>query len=82
LTIQTTGKAETLERLPLAAAVAAFERDVIQDALTTARGNAAEAARLLRTTARVMNYKIKQLKIDSRRFKVSTLPDPPSRSSI
>ena len=55
--------------LSLGDAVAAFEKDLIQDALKTARGNRAKAARLLSTTGRIMNYKVRQLSIDWRRFK-------------
>ena len=47
----------------------AYEKDLIQDALKTARGNRAKAARLLSTTGRIMNYKVRQLGIDWRRFK-------------
>jgi Nif-specific regulatory protein len=50
--------------------VAAYESDLIQDALKTTRGNRAKAARLLATTDRVMNYKVRQLSIDYQRFKV------------
>ena len=35
--------------------MAAFEKDLIQDALKTTRGNRAKAARLLDTTERVLN---------------------------
>ncbi len=55
--------------LSLKDAVAAYERDLIQDALKTARGNRAKAARLLNTTGRIMNYKVRQLGIDWRRFR-------------
>ena len=50
-------------------AVAAYEKDLIQDALKTTRGNRAKAARLLDTTERIMNYKVRQLGIDWRRFR-------------
>ena len=50
-------------------AVAAFERDLIQDALKTTRGNRAKAARLLDTTERILNYKVRGHSIDPRRFK-------------
>jgi len=58
--------------VPLQEALDTFERDVLQDALKTARGNRAEAARLLSTTARVFNYRVKRLGIDWRRFREST----------
>jgi len=43
--------------------VAALERDLIQDALKTARGNQAQAARLLQTTDRILRYKMHRLGI-------------------
>ena len=51
--------------------VAGFERDLIQDALKTTRGNRAKAARLLDTTERILNYKVQGYGIDVRRFKSS-----------
>ena len=51
------------------ASVAAYERDLIQDALKTTRGNRAKAARLLDTTERILNYKVRGYQIDARRFK-------------
>jgi DNA-binding NtrC family response regulator len=56
-------------RVSLSDAVAAYERDLIQDALKTTRGNRAKAARLLDTTERILNYKVKGHQIDVRRFK-------------
>ena len=50
-------------------AVGAFEKDLIQDALKTARGNRARAARLLDTTERILGYKVKKYEIDCRRFR-------------
>jgi Nif-specific regulatory protein len=48
--------------------VEAVEKDALQDALKSARGNRATAARLLRTTRRIFNYKLKNYGIDWRRF--------------
>ena len=53
----------------LADAVASFERDIIQDALKTPRGNRARAANLLDTTERIVDYKIRKYGIDCGRFK-------------
>ncbi|MGH9144989.1 MAG: helix-turn-helix domain-containing protein [Vicinamibacterales bacterium] len=50
-------------------AVDAYEKDLLQDALKTTRGNRARAARLLDTTERIINYKLRQYGIDARRFK-------------
>ena len=48
--------------------VTAF-KDLIQDALKSARGNRARAARLLDTTERIIGYKVKKYGIDSERFR-------------
>ena len=68
-TLQTAASSGTSMSLSLSDALAAYERDLIQDALKTSRGNRAKAARLLNTTGRIMNYKVKQLGIDWRRFR-------------
>ncbi len=47
----------------------AYERDLITDALKSARGNRARAARLLETTERILNYKVRKYTIDYRRFR-------------
>jgi Nif-specific regulatory protein len=49
--------------------VTAYEKDLIQDALKTTRGNRAKAARMLDTTERIINYKVRTYGIDSRRFR-------------
>jgi Nif-specific regulatory protein len=68
-TLQTAASSGTVMSLSLADAIAAYEKDLIQDALKTSRGNRAKAARLLNTTGRIMNYKVRQLGIDWRRFR-------------
>jgi Nif-specific regulatory protein len=55
--------------MSLADAVTAFEKDLIQDALKTTRGNRAKAARLLATTERIVNYKVRIYGIDAGRFR-------------
>lgn len=55
------GKLETL--------VGAFERDLIMDALKDVRGNQSQAARLLGTTKRIIQYKVQKYGIDTRRFR-------------
>jgi Nif-specific regulatory protein len=69
--LQTADASGTVTRVSLRDAVAAFERDLIQDALKTTRGNRAKAARLLDTTERILNYKVRSYGIDARRFKMS-----------
>ena len=40
----------------------AVEKDTLQDALKSARGNRAKAARLLSTTERIFNYRVRKLR--------------------
>ncbi|PYR33843.1 MAG: sigma-54-dependent Fis family transcriptional regulator [Acidobacteria bacterium] len=47
----------------------AVERDALADALKSARGNRAKAARLLSTTERIFNYRVRKYGIDWKRFK-------------
>jgi Nif-specific regulatory protein len=49
--------------------VAAYEREIILDALKKHRGIAAAAARELQTTQRIINYRIKHLGIDPRNYR-------------
>jgi Nif-specific regulatory protein len=67
--LQTADASGTVTRVSLKDAVSAYERDLIQDALKTTRGNRAKAARLLDTTERILNYKVKTYAIDARRFR-------------
>ena len=53
----------------LDSAVAALEKDLIQDAMKSARGNVAKAARLLDSTERKIGYKIRKYGLDSNKFK-------------
>jgi Nif-specific regulatory protein len=68
-TLQTAEASGTGQTSSLAEALEAFERDALQDALKSARGNRAKAARLLSTTERIFNYRVKKYGIDWRRFK-------------
>jgi Nif-specific regulatory protein len=71
-TLQTAEVSGTVTRISLGAAVEAYEKDLIQDALKSARGNRARAARLLDTTERIIGYKIKKYGIDSERFRTKS----------
>jgi len=68
-TLQTAEVSGTVTDLTFASAVAAFERDLIQDALKSTKGNVAQAARVLDTTQRILGYKIKRHGIDTMRFR-------------
>lgn len=48
--------------------VAAFERDLIVDALKSSRGNVAAAARTLQSTQRILGYKIRQYQIEAKKY--------------
>ena len=68
-TLQTAEASGTALNQSLDQAVARLETDLVLDALKSAKGNVARAARLLGTTERVLGYKIRKLRIDARRFK-------------
>ena len=67
--LQTAESSGTVTRVSITDAVGAYEKDLIQDALKTTRGNRAKAARLLATTERVFDYKVRKYGIDSQRFR-------------
>lgn len=60
---------QSVSRGKLEALVSAFERDLITDALKDVRGNQSQAARLLGTTKRIIQYKVEKYGIDPRRFR-------------
>jgi Nif-specific regulatory protein len=66
-TLQSAEATGTVVSTSLGAAVEAFERSLIEDALDTSRGNRSKAARLLSTTERVLSYKVKKYGIDPAR---------------
>ena len=68
-TLQTAESSDTIPRLSLHDAIASYEKELIQDALKTTRGNRARTARLLDTTERIIGYKVKKYQIDVNRFR-------------
>ena len=68
-TLQTSEASGTVTGMSLSSAVAAYEKDLIQDALKTTRGNRVRAAMLLDSTERIISYKVKKYHIDCRRFR-------------
>ena len=68
-TLQTAEASGTMVRVSLGEAITSYERDLIQDILKSTRGNRSKAARLLNTTERILNYKVKKHAIDCRRFR-------------
>jgi Nif-specific regulatory protein len=73
-TLQTAEVSGTLPRVALTAAVDSYEKDLILDALKSARGNKAKAARLLDTTERILGYKVRKHGIDTARFRPEKRP--------
>jgi Nif-specific regulatory protein len=67
-TLQTAEVSGTLPRQSLKEALDAYEKDLVQDALKSARGNRAKAARLLHTTERILGYAVRKHGIDPARF--------------
>jgi Nif-specific regulatory protein len=63
-------------------AVGQYEKDLILDALKTARGNRARAARLLNSTERIVNYKVRKYRIDPRRFREIAPPAIRARPAL
>ncbi|MEZ5425851.1 MAG: sigma 54-interacting transcriptional regulator [Pyrinomonadaceae bacterium] len=68
-TLQTAEVSGTVSNLSLTTSVEAFEKDLIQDALKSTRGNVAKASSLLDTTERIIGYKIKKYGINKKRFR-------------
>ncbi len=68
-TLQTGTESDTLPALSLDEAVGNLEREMIIDALKNTRGNATQAAQILRTTVRKFNYKAKKYGISYRHYR-------------
>ena len=67
-TLQTAEASGSVATGSLKSMVEAYERDILQDALKSTRGNMASAARMLQATPRIIGYKVKQLGIDPKRY--------------
>ncbi len=74
-TLQTAEHSGSGVRGSLKEIVEAYERDIIVDALKSARGKMAVAARNLKTTERIFVYKVHRYGIDPKRY----APEEPSR---
>ncbi|HZX42719.1 MAG TPA: sigma 54-interacting transcriptional regulator, partial [Myxococcaceae bacterium] len=68
-TLQTAEASGTAVQSSLSDAIEQYEKDLILDALKSARGNRAKAARLLGTTERIIGYKIRKYEIEVSRFR-------------
>jgi Nif-specific regulatory protein len=67
-TLQTSDASDTIGIGSLKGRLALFERDIVVDALKRCNGNLAATARDLKTTARIIGYKVKDLGIDYKRY--------------
>ncbi|MGE4296558.1 MAG: sigma 54-interacting transcriptional regulator [Desulfovibrionaceae bacterium] len=70
--LQTAESSATDINLSFCDAVAKFEQELLVDALKKARGNMLQAARDLRVSYRIVNYKVKKYGIDPKKFSLST----------
>ena len=68
--LQTAESTDTENELSLGDAVARFEKEMIVDALVKASGNVLKAAKILKSSYRIVNYKVKKYNIDPRHFTV------------
>lgn len=68
--VQTAESTETESSLSLGDAVTRFEKEMLVDALVKAGGNMLKAAKDLKTSYRIVNYKVKKYGIDPHRFAV------------
>ena len=68
-TLQTSEATDTIGVGSLSERTSLFERDLIIDALKRSSGNLAAVARDLKTTARIIRYKVKELGIDYTRYR-------------
>jgi Nif-specific regulatory protein len=73
-TLQTSDASGTIGIGSLTERINLFERDLIIDALKRCNGNPAATARDLKTTARIIRYKIRELGIDYKRYRGSKNP--------
>jgi Nif-specific regulatory protein len=67
--LQTAEVSGTLPRQSLKEALDGHEKDLILDALKSARGNRAKAARLLDTTERIIGYAVRKYGLEPTRFR-------------
>jgi Nif-specific regulatory protein len=67
-TLQTAESSATDTELSFGEAVARFEQELLIEALKKTDGNMLEAARELRSSYRVVNYKIKKYRINPKKY--------------
>ena len=67
-TLQTGEQSGTVPSLSFEGAIQNYEKELIIDALKNSGGNMAKAARLLKTTERVISYSVKKLQINPKTY--------------
>ncbi len=70
-TLQSAESSATDTNLSFCDAVARFEQELLVDALKKAKGNMLQAARDLRVSYRIVNYKVKKYGLDAKKFSMS-----------
>jgi Nif-specific regulatory protein len=68
-TLQTGEQSGTVPSLSFEGAIQSYEKELIIDALKNSGGNMAEAARLLKTTERVISYSVKKLRVNPKSYR-------------
>ncbi|NJB67413.1 Nif-specific regulatory protein [Desulfobaculum xiamenense] len=68
--LQTAESSATDTSLSFGEAVSRFEQELLVDALKKARGNMLQAARDLKASYRIINYKVKKYRLDPKKFAV------------
>jgi Nif-specific regulatory protein len=68
-TLQTGEQSGTIPSLSFEGAIQNYEKELIIDALKNSGGNMAEAARLLKTTERVVSYCVRKLRINPKSYR-------------
>jgi Nif-specific regulatory protein len=68
-TLQTGEQSGTVPSLSFEGAIQNYERELIIDALKNSGGNMAEAARLLKTTERVISYSVKKHRVNPKSYR-------------
>ena len=67
-TLQTGERSGTVPSRSFESEIMNFEKELIVDALKNSRGNMAKAARLLKTTERVISYSVKKLQLNPKSY--------------
>ncbi len=67
--LQTAESSNTMTSLSLKDAIISYEKELIKDTLKSCNGNIAKSARILKSSERIIGYKIKKFKINMKRYR-------------